>query len=299
MKLGVVVINWNALADSERCIREVLEWRLPGEAEPPSVWLVDNASDEPGVAELAARAPAIRLVRSPINRGFGGANNLGISDALAARADAILLLNNDASLSGEALGRLVRTLRASPEIGVVGPSLWCGDRLLSVGGRDVISHELTHVVPDRLPTGPVDVGYVPGTVALIRREVFEAIGMLDPDFFFSGELADFCLRARQAGFRCVVDPRARASHDIPRSADLRDTLHSYYVMRNRFLFVHKYAGAGRIRMYCVWIVRGARAALGALARGRLARARALALGLLDGVRGRFGGQNARVLRDRS
>ncbi len=295
MKLAVVVLNWNALADSERCIREVLDWQLPGTADPPTVWLVDNASEESGLDAFARRFPAVRVLKSETNLGFAAGNNLGISDALKWGADAILMLNNDATLSTHAVGRLVETLRELPDVGVVGPSLWCGERLLSVGGRDIAYHVLTHVVPRQLPSEPQDVGYVPGTVALVRRDVFDTVGVLDSDFFFSGELADLCRRATQAVFRCMTDPRALAFHDIGRSAELRDTLHAYYITRNRFLYVRKNYASKRAGLYCVWALRGARAALGALVHRRPAHARALALGVLDGLRGRFGGQNARVI----
>ena len=51
---------------------------------------------------------------------------------------------------------------------------------------------------------------VSGCVMLIRREVFERIGLLDEAYFFSFEDIDFCLRARKAGFHtaCVQDARA-------------------------------------------------------------------------------------------
>jgi GT2 family glycosyltransferase len=139
------------------------------------------------------------------------------------------------------------------------------------------------------------VDYVPGTVALVRRQVFEAVGLLDEDYFFGGEMADLCHRARRHGLRSVTDPRARAVHDLDRSSRERRTLHLYYIVRNRFLFVRKHYPRRRAWLVPVWVGWATLTALVALGRGDSRRARAAALGVLDGVRGRFGGQNERVL----
>src|SRR6185295_17162088 len=58
---------------------------------------------------------------------------------------------------------------------------------------------------------------VSGCVMMIRRQVFDAIGLLDEDYFFSFEDLDFCLRARRAGFATVVSGRATAYHEGSRS----------------------------------------------------------------------------------
>ena len=147
----------------------------------------------------------------------------------------------------------------------------------------------------RPSTDVLDVDYVSGTAALIGRWTFEAVGLLDEDYFFGGEMADFCCRARGEGLRCVTDTRARATHDLQRSSDLREALHAYYTLRNRFLYVRKHHPERRRSLYAVWGWRGLRAIAGSLARGRLARARALSLGLADGLGGHFGGRNERVL----
>jgi GT2 family glycosyltransferase len=182
-----------------------------------------------------------------------------------------------------------------PAIGVVGPTLWHRGECVSAGGRDIARYASTQLRPSAPPASPVDVDYVPGTVALFRRQVFDRVGLFDEDYFFGGEMADLCYRARLHGFRSVIDPRARAEHDLDRSLQLRETLHIYYVVRNRFLYVRKHHARQRVPLYARWIVRGVVTAVVALGRGRWRRARSATLGVLDGVRGRFGGQNARIL----
>jgi GT2 family glycosyltransferase len=294
MKLAVVIINWNAAEDTERCLLSVEAWAPSEELPSPSIWVVDNGSAGSGIEGLRVRHPEVRFVLSPVNRGFAGGSNLGIAAALAEGSGAVLLLNNDASLRDGDVVSMLEILSSDAGVGVVGPITWDGNRLLSAGGRDIARSGPTHIRPSQPPSVPVEVDYVPGTAVLIRREVFDAVGLLDEDYFFGGEMADLCARARQLGFRSLIDPRARASHALERSSALRETLHAYYVLRNRFLYIRKHHFARRRALYGLWTVRGVYSFAAAAARGRLRRARAIALGLADGLRGRFGGPNDRA-----
>lgn len=289
-KLSVVVLNWNAASDTEACLRSIRTWEG---VVSPEVWVVDNASVQPGIADIRREFPDVNIIASPVNRGFAGGSNLGIEASLARGAEAVLLLNNDASVDGPGVVAMLAALGSDDTIGVVGPTVWHDGRCISAGGRDIARYEATHLTSP--PEACVDVDYVPGTVALIGRPVFERVGLLDEDFFFGGEMADLCRRARAAGLRSVTEPRARALHDLGRSSRDREALHLYYAFRNRFLFVRKHYHRRRGWLYTRWIFRGARTAVAALGRGNRGRARVVMLGTFDGVRGRYGGSNERVL----
>lgn len=295
MKVSVVVLNWNAAEDTASCVRSVEAWKLPGVAAGPVVWVVDNASRPPGVEAIRREFPRVRIIESTTNRGFGGGNNLGIKAALRDGADAVLLLNNDASVDAAGVAAMLATLVSDASVGVVGPTIWHRGECVSAGGRDIARYAVTHLRPRVLPTSPVDVDYVPGTAALLGRQMFEHVGLLDEEYFFGGEMADLCQRARREGFRSVIEPLAQARHEIERSSPLRETLYAYYSVRNRFLHVRKHHARRRGRLYARWSARALMAVVASLCRGRWGRARAITMGLLDGVQGRFGGQNARVL----
>jgi GT2 family glycosyltransferase len=301
MKLSVIVLNWNAADDTIRCIRSVLSWcNLQ-----PIVWVVDNASKDQGVELIAQHCPGARLLHSATNRGFAGGNNLAIRCALDEGGERILLLNNDASIDEENVARLVASLAANPELGVVGPLLRDegeGSVRLSAGGRDISRHITSRIYYEEYPTATLleaeplrRVDYVPGAVALIRAELFRTVGLFDEDYFFGGELADFCERARQHGYESAINVQAIATHRLDRSSKLRDTLHIYYVVRNRFLFINKFRSAQKIPLCGFWAGYGLYLFFLALMQGRRRRARAIRLALLDGLSGRCGNQNERVL----
>ena len=295
MRLAVVILNWNAAQDTASCVRSVRDWDTRGQVDRPTIWVVDNASRPPGIEAIRREFSDVRVIESPTNRGFGGGNNLGIEAALRDGANAVLLLNNDAVVDAESVATMLTTLSSDPAIGIVGPTLWHRDRCVAAGGRDIARYAMTHLRPGVPPASLVDVDYVSGTVALIRRRVFEEVGLFDEDYFFGGEMADLCHRARGRGFRSVIDPRGRAHHNLDRSSRQREVLHVYYVVRNRFLYVRKHHPRRAIWLYIRWTLRAAVTALVALCRVKPARARAVTLGALDGVRGRFGGQNERAV----
>jgi len=294
MELAIIILNWNAAADTTRCVRTVASWEVLR----PTIWVVDNHSTDGSAETISRECPDVHLIRNPANLGFSGGNNRGIAQALSAGDAPILLLNNDAFIEEQDIIRLVDTLQADERLGLIGPLIFDADlkdRLLSAGGRDIGRYVNTHIreVTTDAPVRQVD--YVPGTVILIRAEVFRTIGLFDEDYFFSGEVADLCERARQHGYASAIDTRARAFHSLNRSSDLRETLHAYYVFRNRLLFIRKFRHAQRVPLCSFWVLYGLGVSLKAQLQGQSAKARAVRLGLLDGLHGRFGGQNERVL----
>jgi N-acetylglucosaminyl-diphospho-decaprenol L-rhamnosyltransferase len=294
MELAVIILNWNAAADTMRCAGKVASWTHLR----PTIWVVDNGSTD-GSPELIAREyPDVHLIRNLTNLGFAGGTNRGIAAALSAGDAPILLLNNDAVVDESNMIRLLDTLQADPRIGFIGPLLFDAqqkDRLLSAGARDPARHHQSHIL--ELATGePVQVvECVPGTVVVVRSEVFRTVGPLDEAYFFASEVADLCMQASRQGWLSAIETRARAFHNLGRSSELRDRLHTYYIIRNRFLLIRKFHSNRRLLFYGFWTIYSLALWLKVWLSGRPATARAIRLGLLDGLGGRFGGQNERVL----
>jgi len=293
MKLAVVILNWNQAEDTIACVRAVQAWPVLK----PAIFVVDNASAGEDVRQVLAACPGARVVESRVNTGFAGGCNLGIVAALDEGAEAVLLLNNDARLDEAGMARLMDLLAGDAQIGIVGPGLWHGDQLLALGGLDLARSWITHARPDPLPSAPVDVAYVSGTAALIHRRLTNSVGLLDEAYFFSGEMADLCRRATDKGLRCVVDPAVKAQHDVGRSGPQRETIHTYYSLRNRFIFVRKRESAQRTRLLLLWTVRSLRTIMGALIHGDRRRVRVVWLALVHGLTGRTGDANRWLMID--
>jgi GT2 family glycosyltransferase len=295
MELAVIILNWNATDDTLRCVRRVSAWQRVQ----PTIWVVDNGSADDSVQTILNEFPEIHLIRNVTNLGFAGGNNCAIVAALAAGTAPILLLNNDALIEEADVIRLLETLASDRRIGFIGPLLFDAeekDRLLAAGGRNPVRHHHSHIL-QLAPGEPVRVvEYVPGTVLLGRADPFRDVGLLDEDYFFTMEVADLCMRARKHGYLSAIDTRARAFHAVDhRPSALRETLYTYYIIRNRFLFIRKCYPRLKFLFYAFWTLYSLALALKVRLDGKPATARAIRLGLLDGLRSRFGGSNERVL----
>jgi GT2 family glycosyltransferase len=297
--LCVVIVNWRNEAQTLRCVASIKHWRILN----PSVLVVDNQSTMTSRKALGAVLAADELICSETNRGFAGGNNLGIERTMRAAVPIVLLLNSDAVVTEESICGLLDRLRNNPRVGILGPVLHeehSGVTRSYAGGGHIMQHALTrHAVEprelSRLPGYPLyDVDYVPGTIMMVRRVMFDELELFDERFFFSGEVADFCRRARDRGYRVCVDLAVEAYHK-PAETSLRDTLYVYYNLRNRLLYAKKHYGSQRGRYLARWLGL-CTAELGkALAQGRLGKARAILLAVIHGCTNQFGDRNAAFL----
>ena len=317
MNLAVVILNWNQAAATIRCVEAVAAWTQVT----PDIWVVDNASQDGSRDLIPKQCPTAQVLASDSNLGFAGGNNLALRRILSSRSDVVLLLNNDAVIAEDQVQHLLTELATHPRLGIVGPLLderrgrssptalrhsasrrregfapAGPEQVFTAGGRDIARHLGTRhecPVPD-LPAliathRLLDVDYVPGTVALVRAEVFRIAGLFDEDYFFSGEMADFCRRAVGQGYTSAICPWACATHAPGGGA--RTTLYRYYTLRNRFLYIRKFYPSRRALYTCLWSAVALAMATRSLIQGRPAEARAAWRALYDGLAGRFGNRN--------
>jgi GT2 family glycosyltransferase len=223
MTLSIVIVNFNARADLENCLRSLAE---APPAIPHDVTIVDNASTDGSPAAVRSGWPAVRLIELAKNVGFSAGNNAGIR---ATRGELILLLNNDTIVPPGAIDRLVARLQAHREAAVAGPRLVDGSGRLEISFGPMISPfaELRQKTIGRLYDrgfGPVErwaarassreryVDWVSGACLLVWRDYAEAVGLLDERYFLYTEDVDFCASIRAKGRRVLFTPDAQITH---------------------------------------------------------------------------------------
>ena len=233
---------------------------------------------------------------SETNKGFAGGNNLALVEIMQAGFDAVLLLNNDATIDASSLDHWRHVAPSSRRRRRRADAVGCRPAGSSAGRRrEEYAHHLSSHLNEQVPWGELrEVDYVPGTCALIRTEMLRFTGLLDEDFFFGGEVAALCKTGRALGYGCVVDGCARAYHSVHRSSKLRRGLHAYYVIRNRFLFTQKFYVRKKLALYPLWTSYAVYNWLLAVLQRDRPYAKAIRQGCLDGWLGRVGNQNARV-----
>jgi hypothetical protein len=88
----------------------------------------------------------------------------------------------------------------------------------------------------------------------VRREVFERIGMWDPTYYLGLEDADFCVRAKRAGFRCWYAPSARLWHRISHSIGVYRPTRTFHTGRSHAIFLRKFARAHQWAASLLWLM---------------------------------------------
>jgi len=291
--IAVVVVNWNGRHLLDACLESVAG-QLPA---PDRVIVVDNGSTDGSLAHLGSRWPGVVALDAGANLGFSGGNNLGIRNALAAQAELILLLNNDAQLLPGALAELVAGLAEA------GPAAWASapkilyrarpETIWSAGGR----FDWWRGLPlDRgfndADRGQYDrnelVEFANACCLLMRASALEAVGLLDEAYFMYFEDADLAARALAAGGRVAYRPAARVLHDVQGSSGGGGPGPSpsalYFWTRNRSRFIARNAPDPVRRAVAhsytlgTRVVRMGQAALA----GRGGEARLIARALIDG-----------------
>lgn len=300
--IHILLLNWNNAPRTIQCWKGLKKWQQL----PPNILIIDNNSHPKDRTILKNNIPQNQLILNPINGGFAGGNNLGIQKALSQKADFILLLNTDTNVSEETLIQLMEQLKKNPKLGAVSPAIQEGSKdnfKFLIGGRDIAHFSVTRIEKKQqqltqLPDYPLHfVDYVSGTIFLARAECFKKVGLLNENYFFSGEIADFCQRLKKIGFERAVDVTAVAQHFTDKTENhLRNELYAYYNMRNRFLYIREHYQSKKFRLMFFWMFQAFRQMPGILWNRNWKQLRAIMLGTLHGLVGRFGNQNSVFLK---
>ena len=184
--------------------------------------LVDNASTDETV-EVARKAAGVQVLRNEKNLGFSRAVNRA---AAASRGKVLVVINQDLYLQPNALKILSEFLSSQSVVaggaltfqgGAPQPSFGPFPTLIGTLWRLLLPRRIRKYDLDPVSdqTRPVD--WITGAFIGFPRELFDAIGGFDEDYFMYYEDVDFCLRAREAGFPSYFVPSAQAVHVAPYS----------------------------------------------------------------------------------
>jgi GT2 family glycosyltransferase len=212
--ISVVIVSFNTREALRECLQSI-ERESGGLS--VEVLIVDNNSRDGSVEMVEREFPAVRLIKSEVNLGFGAANNRAFE---IARGRYLVLLNSDAFLCRNALRLAVQHMDQQPRVGLG------GGRLV---GRDFSWQPSARMFPSILtdffvftglaakypksrlfghfdrtwadPMLPAEVDWVPGAFSIIRTDVLEQVGPFDPDFFLYSEEVDLCRRIKKAGYQ--------------------------------------------------------------------------------------------------
>lgn len=257
-KVFISILHFNTKKETDECLRS-LEKVDKKNIELITV-LIDNASKEKYILPSGLKNN-IHLIRNDTNLGFAGGHNAGIKYSLDQGADFVLILNNDILVEPAFIQELLNPFSESL-VGVTVPKIYFtkgyefhsgrykdsekGSVIWYAGGiidwKNVIS---SHRGVDEIDRGQYNAQepteFATGACMMVRRDVFEKVGIFDERYFLYYEDGDLNMRIKNAGFKVIYVPRSIIWHNNAGSSGSGSVLQDYYISRNRLLFGLSYA----------------------------------------------------------
>lgn len=273
--IRIVIVNYRTPRLVVDCLRSLVdEVRALGDCR---VIVVENASNDDSAAVIGKAiadegwSEWASLIAVDKNLGFAGGNNAGIEPLFKGpvKPDFIHLLNPDTYIRPGAIQTLLSFLQKHPEVGIAGSRLEDPDgtpqrsafRFITIGSEleggtrfGIVSRLLKgYIVAPPIRDDEHMCDWVAGASMLVRREVFDAIGMMDDNYFLYFEETDFCLLAKRAGWPCWYVPSSRVVHLVGQATNVtqqktRPKRIPRYWFESRWRYFTKNHG----RLYC-WL----------------------------------------------
>ncbi len=206
----VTVLNYHGEETLFACLASILPTLEPGD----QLLVVDNGNETALLHAVRQRFPDILVAEPHTNLGFAVGMNIGLRRALADGFDAAWIVNNDATVSPDALPALKQAARGkrgphlfSPVIVTpTGMPWFAGGRISWLRMRAIHRHSR----PASLQ--PFQTDFLTGCALFIPRVTLETVGLLDEAYFLYYEDADYSVRTVRQGGVLLVVPRAVVTH---------------------------------------------------------------------------------------
>ena len=222
VKIEVVTPVHNRKELTLRCLQSLREADLTGID--LHVIVVDDGSTDGTADALAAQFPDVTVVAGDGNLWYTAGTNVGLAAALERQPDFILAINNDCIFDQGFLQHMLSSARSDSKT-VVGAVLVNWDDRESVfqvapkwnvwwGGMRHWVKQTVNTLPDK----PWEVELIVGNCVLFPAEAIRRVGLMDAKRLPQYGDAEYTPRMRKAGWRLVVDPRARVyckPNDVP------------------------------------------------------------------------------------
>lgn len=282
-RLLIVIVNYKSAPLTVNCLRtlESEVKALPG----THVTVVENDSRDDSLTQIQTAIDAenwqdwVKLIASDYNGGYAYGNNMGIRPALESEnpPQYVLLLNPDTRVHSGALQALLDFMEEHPQAGIAGssfeddngnpwPYAFRFPTILSEvneGFRIGIITKLLNrwIVPRTMEQDkPQQIDWLPGASMMIRREVFEQVGLMDEGYFLYYEETDFCLQAKRQGWECWYVPESHVTHICGQSTGVtkinnpkKKRLPQYWFDSRRRYFLKNYGLLYTAIADAVWI----------------------------------------------
>jgi GT2 family glycosyltransferase len=257
-KVSVITVNFNQPAVTEALLASISKHNTYTNME---VIVVDNGSKTNEVPRWQGIYPAITFIRSEVNLGFAGGNNIAIK---AATGDYYFLVNNDTEFTPGLTETLVNTLESNAAIGIVSPKIKYfefPDTLQYVGFTPMNYYTCANKCLGQFEKDKgqydnlnAETGFCHGAAMMLRRDAVEKAGLMTENFFLYYEEMDWNEHIKRAGYKAWVNTTALIYHKESVSVGQGSALKEYFMNRNRILFIRRNAPSLKALVFYIYFI---------------------------------------------
>ncbi|MBK1439223.1 glycosyltransferase family 2 protein [Parapedobacter sp. ISTM3] len=242
--VSIITVNYHQNSMTIDLLRSIRAYAGPD----VEVIVVDNGSTEDYGDLFRAEYSNLIYIRSEKNLGFAGGNNLGIKQA---KGDYLLFLNNDTEITAGFIFSMRGEIERHADIGLLSPLILYFDdkRKIQYAGYTPINYFTGRnkglgVMED--DQGQYDhttneTGYCHGAAMMCRKTDLDRVGLMEEHFFLYYEELDWCEKFKRAGLKMAFTGKAKIYHKESMSVGKVSPLKTYFLMRNRWLFIRRNA----------------------------------------------------------
>ena len=239
--VSIVTINFNQLQHTLDLLKSLRQVTYPNF----EVIVVDNASKEDPSMIIESSFPEVKVISSKENLGFAGGNNLGIAQA---KGEFILFLNNDTEVDPGFLEPMVELFETNPQAGAASSKIiyynsnniiqYAGSTCLNpLTGRNTRIGYMEKDIGQHNILRETDLAH--GCAMMVPRKVIDSVGTMPELFFLYYEEIDWCETIKRAGYKIYYVPGSKVFHKESMSVGKKSTLKTYYMTRNRLLYMRR------------------------------------------------------------
>lgn len=257
-RVSIVTVNYNQPAITIDFLKSVEANTATNDIE---VILVDNGCMEDYEKTFRAVCPRLIYIRSDENLGFAGGNNLGVK---VATGEFILFLNNDTELTENVVDVLASELEHNPQIGLISPLILFFDdpAIIQYAGFTPMNYltcrnKAVGYKEENLgqyADSSKETGYCHGAAMMCRRKDIETVGLMKEQYFLYYEELDWCESFLRTGKKIWFTGRVSILHKESMSVGKESIIKTYFMTRNRMLFIRRNTGQLNTLFFSIYFV---------------------------------------------
>lgn len=239
--VSIITINYNQAVVTCEFLESIQKITYPNY----EVVVVDNASPTDNPSSIKENYPFVRFIKSDVNLGFAGGNNLGVRES---KGDYLLFINNDTEVEPDFLQAMITKFQEDKSIGMMSPKIrfhHTPDMIQYAGYNPMSTYTMRQfaIGYKQIDKGQFDepcfTDSVHGAAMMVPRKVIEEVGMMSEVFFLCYEELDWCVRIKKAGYKVFYQPKSLVFHKESISIGKESPLKIYYISRNRILYAKR------------------------------------------------------------